>query len=553
MATETQPQGNVFVRTIEGVIAGQIDNARLAQVIESSRASITEHEEAFHGTVDHLTPEVREICQPLIESADELLASLHRSCDLAAQYIESGDQQLLYDAGQLAHAGSVQLNILFFELRNTALRAQGPTDIPNLNLLLQAWEHCKADLKSDKDQVLRGLVEAERLASIGQLRDIEQAPKTEEIELLGKAWDTHLRCMNRLAIGYDAGKLADVAKEIENCKTTFERIKEVMPAAMMSQRTVGPTPDPQANLVISLAKDVENLRIHESVLVEALNDLYKALVGMREEFEKAATTASDSVLVQEEIDRAREAIELQDTALREFAEFMQNREVLVMHSAVAKLERSAIALYECYEQFQSIADREGKTVCVRCSHYNPSNRKNCEKCGAGLPVMATSGPASSIDAREGEPAQAGLPQGPVLTENMVRIYTAVNKVHEGEITKEQFLKEVEWFESVLEKNSGWEQEEPDLEEVTDEERPQAEAVLKALDEAEEVFRQGWQELQSACEHWRSYVESEIKAELEEGVRQADAGSRKIAMVRAAVKPGAQQAETADAGSEIPMG
>jgi len=552
MATETQPQGNVFVRTIEGVINGHLDNARLAEVIESSRKSITEHEEAFHGTLDALTPEVREICQPLIESADDLLAGLHRSCDLAAQYIESGDQQLLYDAGQLAQAGSVQLNILFFELRNTALRAQGPTDIPNLNLILQAWEHCKTDLKQGEG--LRGLIEAERLASIGQLRDIEQAPKTDEIELLNKAWDTHLRCMNRMAIAFDADKLADVAKEIENCKTTFERIKEVMPAAQMSQRTVGPTPDPQANLVISLAQDVENLRIHESVLVEALNDLYKALVDMRTEFEKAATTATDSVLVQEEIDRAREAIELQDTALREFAEFLQNREVLVMHSAVAKLERSAIALYECYEQFQSIADREGKTVCVRCSHYNPSNRKNCEKCGAGLPVMATTNPASSIDAREGEPAGVGAAQGPVLTENMVRIYTAVNKVHEGEITKEQFLKEVEWFEGLLEKSSSWDQEEPDLDAVSDEERPQAEAVLKALDEAEEMFRQGWQELQSACEHWRSYVESEVRAELEEGVRQADAGSRKIAMVRAAVKPGAAAAASSEAaGSEIPMG
>ena len=552
MATETQPQGNVFVRTIEGVLNGSLDNKRLAEVIESSRKSVSEHEEAFHGTVDALTPEIREVCLPLIEGADELLASLHKSCDLATQYLETGDQQLLYDAGTLAHAGSVQLNILFSELRNTALRAQGPTDIPNLNLILQAWDNCKTDLTAG--EALRGLAEAERMACIGALRDLEQAPKTDEIELLNKAWDTHLRCMNRLAMAFDAGKLEEVGKEVENSKTTFERIKEVMPAAMMSQRTAGPTPDPQANLVISLAADVEATRIHESVLVEALNDLYKALVETREQFEKAAGSASDSVLVQEEIDRAREALELQDTALREFAEFLQNREVLVMRSAVFKLERSAIALYECYEQFQSIADREGKTVCVRCSHYSPSNRKNCEKCGASLPVMASTSQASSIDAREGEPVGASAPQGPVLTENMVRIYTAVNKVHEGEITKEQFLKEIEWFEGLLEKNSSWDQEEPDLDAVSEDERPQAEAVIKALDEAEEMFRQGWGELQQACEHWRTYVETEVRTELEEGVRQADSGARKIALVGAAVKPGAQAtSEPAEAGSEIPMG
>lgn len=533
MASQTQQSQDqvesLLVRTIQEVLEGRADDKRLNEVLEASRKSLHEHQDAFNQTMDGLTAEVQDKIQPLMDSADDLFGAYSAAMDQVGVYLKTKDKEQLYAAGSLASRAAYQLDLLFMQLRNAALAAQGPTDIPNLNLILiayQGWMDGK-----DQGEHFRELVQAERIASVGALQDLEKSPDTADIALVKEAFDAHLRCMNRMAIAFDAGKKDEVKKELETAKATFQSLQDRIPAANLSQRTAGPTKDPEVNMVLSLAKDFQAMNIHESVLINALGSLYNSLKESREAFEQATKGGVEGAMLTEEIEKARQAYELQETALKEFAEFFENRENLVFKSATTKLQESAERLYSCYEQMQSIAEREGKTLCIRCSHYNPANRNRCEKCGAPLAAVVHQQATSTFQTSEGEPQQQNQ-DGPVLTPNMVRLYTAVNNVHEGQITDEEFLAELQWFESVLDKHGEYEMDEPALEEAAGEE---AEAAKKALDELEQAFTTGYGELLQALELFRKYPESHDKADLEEGTKLADSGARKIAAVREATK------------------
>ncbi|CAN0456658.1 unnamed protein product, partial [Phaeothamnion confervicola] len=105
-----------------------------------------------------------------------------------------------------------------------------------------------------------------------------------------------------------------------------------------------------------------------------------------------------------------------------------------------------------------------------------------------------------------------------LTPNFVRLYTAVNGAADGTLSDEAFLAEVAWFEDLLNKNSEFDVAEPDLESMSDEEKANAEQTLKAIQDTEEMFRSGYENLQDALKLFRDFVESRETGDLEDGVK-----------------------------------
>jgi len=532
MATQLETEGPLIIAAIKAVLDKKAGPQELQQALLGARQGLDEQIKDYQGIIEGLSLDVREKITTLTEAAQEVFGHMDAGLGEIESYLQSGDENSLYTAGSVLRRGAEQLTYIFNEIRNFVLAVAGPTPIPNLNLILRAHEVFVPG-KDEKGERLKEFVMAERLAALQSLDQIGEEPSTPELAGLREVWDQHLRAANRLFMAVEKLDHAGVERELESIKLTFHSLYERMSSAVMSQRYQGPTPSEPVNLVLSLSADLEGQVLSDLPLMEALAPLQESCRETADGLEELLKAGVESVVMREEIEKALDAVEYQQEALVEYSEFFENRETLVLRSAAHKLQESTLQLHEALERLGELAEREGKVVCIRCGHYNPPGRGNCEKCSAPLPNLGQQ--QSSFETAEGAPVAAGAPEGPVLTSNLVRLYQAVDRVHTGEIDLETFLAELDWFAGMIEKNSEFTVEEPNWDELSEEEQAGAEEAAKWMEEIQQIFAQGVTEMQDALELLRQYAETEEKSILEDGVKQMDSGARKVATVGQALK------------------
>lgn len=528
MASGTETKETLLIFVIKAVLEKRAQPAQLQEALVKARQGLHHEMAEFHKVVDGLEPEVRSQAAGMLETAEDVFGQMESALGEVESFLGDGDENRLFGAGSTLRRGADQLNFLFNELRNFVLSVSGPTPIPNLNLLLRAYE-VYVPGKDERGERLLEFVQSERLTALESLDQLEEAPETSEILALKECWDSHLRCMNRLFQALERADRQAVEREIEMAQTTFTRLFEHIPSATMSQRFEGPTCSSQVNLVLSLAEDVAHQVLSDAPLAEALEAVYQAAQESHQDLDQLLQAGTESVMISEQLEAGLDAIEYQLEALNEFKEFFENRENLVLRSAMAKLEESANQLGEVMDRLAELADREGKVVCVRCGHYNPAGRSNCEKCSAPLPNLVHQ-VGSTIDTGESGDLPQEVSQGPILTSNLVRVYRAVDEVFEGTMDDDTYLAELEWYAGVIEKYSSYDAEEPDWEKLSEEERAEAEEAHRLVEEVQEAFAQGVEEMHQALEILRGFVDSRLKSDLEEGIQRMDSGARKIAAV-----------------------
>jgi hypothetical protein len=535
MATETQTEtGHLLVFTIKAVLEKRAPKEQLAQVLESSRKGLDEQVSDFQTTVQEMAPDMREKVATLVQGAEEVFGFLDGALNEIGTYLDNGDENLLYNAGSVIRRGTDQLNFIFDEMRNFVLAVSGPTAIPNLNLMIRAHEVFVPE-KDAKGERLKEFCHAERLMALQSLDSLGASEQTPELAALKDVWDSHLRCMNRMFAAIEKGDKAAVGKEMENAKISFTRLHERIPGAVLSQRADGPTPSEQVNLALSLSKDVGAQVLGDGPLVEVLAGIHQSSEELSAGLDQLLEAGVESVMLREAMDRALQACDYQQEALADFAEFFTTRLDVTLRGARRKLEESSIQLSAALDNLSELSEREGKVACMRCGHFNPGGRNNCEKCNMPLPNLGQTA-GSTFDHSEQNVSEPAIdPEQPILTGNLVRLYTAVNQVFDGSIDSDKFLAEVEWFQGVIDKNSEYEIEEPNWDALSEEERVQEEEGFKAMEEAQELFAGGVTEMNEALERMRGYLESESREDLEEALRMMDAGARKVAAVGNASK------------------
>lgn len=535
MATETQPEtGHLLVYTIKAVLEKRAPKEQLAKVLESSRKGLDEQVTDFQTTVQEMAPEMREKVATLVQGAEEVFGFLEIALQEIATFLETDDENLLFNAGSVIRRGTDQLNYIFDEMRNFVLAVSGPTSIPNLNMMIRAHEVFTPD-KDAHGERLKEFCHTERLMALQSLDSLETSEQTPELAALKDVWDSHLRCMNRMFFAIEKGDKATVTKEMENAKISFSRLNERIPGAVLSQRADGPTPSEQVNLALSLSKDLGAQVLGDGPLVEVLAGIHTSSEELAAGLDQLLEAGVESVMLREAMDRALQALEYQQEALADFAEFFTTRLDVTLRGARRKLEESSIQLAAALDNLSELSEREGKVACMRCSHFNPGGRNNCEKCNMPLPNLGQSGGSTFEHSEEGVGAPAIDPEQPILTGNLVRLYTAVNQIFDGTIDGDKFLHEIEWFQGVINKNSEYDIDEPNWDALSEEERAQEEEGFKAMEEAQDLFHTGVTEMNEALERMRGYLESEAREELEEALRMMDAGARKVAAVGNASK------------------
>lgn len=519
-------QQKALVMLVSEVIEGKANPAELEVALVIARQGLESMQEEWEETVDNLPPEAQEKCEDIIEQIHTTFGLFKHGLDLLGVAVDNRRTEELFQGGELVRRCSHQLDVQFSMYRNLALLAQGPTDIPSLNLLIRTLEQVRSN--QTQMQTFLSVVNAERLTTLKALDDLAGAPEEGEYGAVRRAFDDHLRCMNRLARAIEANDDYLVDEEMKKAEKTFRYLQELIPLASLRARTSGPTKSQLVNLVIHMAYDVAQGACHQDLLAEHLERLKKDILPLATAVKAAAPVAS--VMMQQEATRAVAALKGYEEAILGFEQFFETRDVLLLQAASNRLRESADELHACWETLQNLADREGKVCCLRCNFYNSPDRRNCAKCGGALPILVEKSVSTSTFSVESEGVRPAAEE-PVSSSNLERMYKAVDAIRTKSISKDEFESELTWFEGLIdqqEKSVG-QAPETNLEGLSDEEREEAVKRAELVRETEQAFQGGIQDWREAIQEWRNYLDTgqrELRL-LEHGKELCDQGARKL--------------------------
>lgn len=523
------------------VLEDRADSEKLREALSVARKDLGEMEKDFENTVNEQPQNIQQESQKEIEYAHESFNAYYQALDIIESYFKTRDKFDIVRGAEHVRGATVCLNTAFINFRNRALIAMGPTDIPVLNLVLRIYSDLR-DASPEQAQehsdrlivtIFREFTNVQRA-----MPELNRENLMPEEELLKKAYEEHQAACLAIRELLRDKNMEGLEQAIHNYRQAAESLKNYIPAVNLRRMTQIPTTSPQANLVINLGRTLLNNSGSEEMFLEALKNLEENFNNVKMQFEAIKRNPTDSVLVNEEIPNAEKAIAAFESGITDYYRFIEVRDTLLLQQAASRLEEGVKQIQRCGDLFQSIAEREGKTPCIRCSHYNPPDRKTCEHCGAVLPVSAESEAARTFEIEEeGEGAVERKEEEIIMTENIYKIFDAVNKVSEGEISIDEFKEIVDWMEQVVIEGRKAYAPLPavNFDSMKDEIREQAAQVRDMLEEAKEVFREGADDLLTGLSFFRQYIQQGDKNNLVTGVQIIWQGVGKLQKVQKATE------------------
>lgn len=507
------------------VLNGRGAEAELRSALEKERGRLELLREDFSRGAKAFEPEVREASsfeeESVMGTIDYYLNVLHP----IEEYLKNKERLDLVRGAEMVRRAAMNLNTALLAHRNKVLYAMGPTDIPNLNLFLKCQRELKAGkMPSERFQEIVEMTRQEIAAARNALRHGASSP---EREALAKAYDRHNETMDifRQYIREKKEELLD--RGIDLFKKICEEIKELLPLVGAWEMTSHPTPSPEANLVINLAQSLIDGKRCEEELVSALGNLERSFARIQREFETLASTPLESVLVSDEIASTREGFTLYQNAVEDFHTFLEGREQFRLEHGISKLKEAVSLLHRSFETYKEISEREGKILCVRCNHFTPPGKRNCEKCGAVLPRIMEPAP-STFQLKEME--EMG---GIVLTDNLVKVLEAVNRAGNGEISDEEFLKTIQWMEKIVKDGEQGYKPPPrmNLADLPPDQQEGGKMLKQAIEEGVALFHKGTKEMLEGLSTLKKFLDDHDREHLSSGAQLLWSGSGKLTQVQ----------------------
>lgn len=493
---------------------GQLAPGDLEQVLTGSRADIEGHRKDFGQVVEGLEPGQARSCQPLTEYAFSLLDLMDWELSEALQALRAGDRGRVIRAGDQMARASFQLNQTFVQFSQQALRALGPTEVPNLNHLLALrndyLEHPDPALAAQ----LRDALDEERVISTRALHDLKREPELPEVATLKRAFTDHLVALEAVRSKLSA-PLADNSLDlsgIAGLEKTFLEISSLLPIVQMKLRGHGETKYPDLNLLLKLLDDLESGRVGDMPVMDALESLESSFSGTAKKCELAAA-AETSVLIAQEIRATLETFELFAEGLDAVYRFLDERDLRWLDEGRRLLREFAGRFLGHQERLEVLREQQNKVLCPYCSHFNEIGPPRCQRCAKPLPLNLGVPEDSTFTFVEQGPAR---PEEKLLvTSNLVPVYQAAKAIDEASMDAATFLATLDRFEATLESGV---------------DRIPAEPRSGDLGKVEQLYSlldEGLAELFAGLDLMRGYPESLDQNLLLEGIRKLDSGAKKV--------------------------
>jgi hypothetical protein len=467
----------------------------LAKAIAVNREKTLKLKKDFNDGVSQRNQEVQSKCHNEIHEAEEALNFYLESLNILEKYVKDSKRQVLLRGMESVRRGLVSMTNSFFRYQLAAMVAEGPTDMPNYNLLFQSVKKYQENTGT-KQEVL-DWIKAMKF-SVEQMKPaFEKNKKLETIQRFLHVLDKHQETLTN--IEQNLQKNQPVNDLMEQFKENCEMLREVQNPAVMEILSSGPTHSITANVMIHTTRMFIERTANYDQFTAALNSLegeYQYFKKQLEIIHSSGVNASKELA-----EEALKHMEIYGQAVEYFHHYQETFDVEFLRRGVLTLEEAMKKLYETSKTVFELGDREGKVPCVRCQHYNPSDRKTCEKCGAVL-VKSIEDKAQQLD----DEIRQILLEMPA-TENIRKILEAGDNIIQGNISKEEFSSAVDWMDGVVQDN--WK---------PIEEAKKKEKLSQVEEEAYLQFSSGVRTLKEGLSKYRQYLETENTSFIKEGAR-----------------------------------
>jgi Ca2+-binding EF-hand superfamily protein len=506
------------VKKISEWSEGKVTDEVLLEIVEASRPSLGEHQEGFTKVVGELNAQQLERCEGVIALCNDLMEMMFSSLDDLVEALSNEDRNAVFIAGDTLNRASFQLNEAFVEFRNHSLAALGPSDIPNLNLLLLRRDEMIEDPSDESIQRFQEAIDSERITTYHSLEDLAKEPDLVEVQSLINCFRGHMSSLNKLAGALEEdGEEADYDSLFAPLEQSFLELQELVPMVQIKLRTTGETDYPDLNYLLTVMEDLAQGNIGDAPVMDALAAVDEAFTKSKELMAQAAGNL-DSALANDEAEAVLETFEEFEDAMEAIYNFFEMRDRALLVEGKGCLIDFAKRFAAHQKKFKEIEKQQGQVLCPMCSTANEVTRTRCSKCGGPLPQNVAAAATTTFETQE----TSGLEQQEsevFITTNLAKLYKAVNQVADGTINHDEFLEAVTKFESILEANVGNLPPEPEAK--SDEAR---EAIGKVYD----AFEEGVEKLRSAIDVFRTYPTHNDEEILAQAVLRVDEGAKLIA-------------------------
>lgn len=518
---------NPILVAVVGVLEQGWDPSILRDVVERSRTELVSLWDEVEATAAGLAPSVQSASAPQVAAIAQAIAVYGNGLALIEQYLGDGQAITLSRGAEFVRRASIQLDQGLADLRNAALAAMGPSDMPDYNALHRVYAR-HVELGVDADDVMARAVERMSDQADTSISQAQELPASPERETLLTHYKNHLRACQVLLGHVKAGRLDLLERAMRDLEQALLAVRDAIPRIRMSLRTASPTRSPMVNYVIAMVGDLVRGNVTDQALRDALDQLDASFQVTRRQFEGIASSYSGSATMQEEAERVLEAFALEETAIQQLYTFFESRDGVLLGDSCRKLEDAMRQLDTSQASFMALAEREGKIPCMRCGVYNEGDHRRCSSCGGALIQSSESLPSSTFQFVEHPDAARVATDAPV-GENVGILLVAVNRVAEGAISPEEFEREITRFEGTLEAHANPPRNYPlvQVESLPADQRARYEQALDACVRADDEFREGLDQLRLGLQLYRAFLADPQTIHLEEGTRHIWEGNGKM--------------------------
>lgn len=420
--------------------------------------------------------------------------------------------------------------------------ATGPSRMPLVNLMVKMKEGFLAGSvsRTEFEDAVRGAMKMCQEAQLemrarGELSDAEDA-------MVG-AYERLKKMLGELlgAIGQGGEALQAALTDVTDASETVRAAMEELNTRIF---TAGPTKMPHANLVLNIMDAHQAGQVPDQVLLNALEVFRKGMEHEVGEVERMLSLPTRSSAIQEQAQKARQAYDLHWPAI-DLAEGYAAGQADQYEPARQALIQASEALAACKEAFEQIGELEGKVLCVKCGAPNAPGDRACSKCGARM-VQTELGTSTMSLQEEGGEAQGGEL---VMTENLLRLFQAVNEVAEQSLELEEFGEVLNWMADLVQQHLLGVPQAPGFsrEGMTEEQSDAVGELEEELARQREEVVGGAEELMAGLNRLSCYLDEQDKEHLTSGVRMVRDGAVRVQRAQRAIDEVAANVESAVRG------
>lgn len=293
---------------------------------------------------------------------------------------------------------------------------------------------------------------------------------------------------------------------------SFDRLKEQEKKRKIYSRS------PFLNEVMRVADCVLRGTLPPETLKERLDNLIRIQDQFYQNFDNMSPTEAERLIFEENRDKIKKSMKDMLEGLHEAKLYFKDFDPEHVERGMEKANEAADYLVDMEEKLKRAKEAPRVKYCFKCGAENPLSVKYCVNCNFNFPPLQMK-EESTIDVKLEE---GGIRQtGHVMTENIVKLATAVENIKLNKISIEDYQETLDWFGDLLERTKEGAKKIKEPQNVEDPES------LEAFENFKETFYQGIEDMEEGLQRLRIYVQSKNPNLLETGMERVMMGGDRL--------------------------